>query len=125
MHARQPDGAGTRLGLRCRPVMPRPVRTIRTTAVAGGLARCRDTCALTGFVGWHHDRLLAVEEDPEAIVELMELAVTWSELDYSDQPVISPDHWMSFFASHRWTDSDTVERIFSVAHDIATTATGR
>jgi hypothetical protein len=49
----------------------------------------------------------------------MELAVTWPELDYSDEPVIPPSDWLDFAASHRWDDADLVTRLFSAAVDVA------
>ena len=79
---------------------------------------CRAQCAFSEAI-LHHDRLLAIDADPDELLELMELAVTWAELDYSDTPVIPPEHWMNFLRSHDWPDPNRVERIFSLAADIA------
>jgi hypothetical protein len=66
---------------------------------------------------------MTIEDDADVLLELMELAVTWAELEYTDTPTIPPDRWMTFAECHRWADPDRVERIFSVATDIAMTAT--
>ncbi|MGE3285054.1 MAG: hypothetical protein AB7J32_02990 [Pseudonocardia sp.] len=67
----------------------------------------------------HHDRLLAVDVDPEELLALLELAVTWHELDYSTTPVLGPDAWADFAACHTWRDPQRAERAFSLALDIA------
>ena len=59
-----------------------------------------------------------------AALDLVELAVTWSELDYSQEYVIAPQDWLDFAAEHRWEDGETAERLFSAAVDIAHRATG-
>ena len=66
----------------------------------------------------HHDRLLTVDTDPEALLGLMELAVTWHELDYSTAGVVGPAAWADFAARHRWHDPERAERAFSLALDI-------
>lgn len=66
---------------------------------------------------------MAIEDDPDVLLELMELAVTWPELEYSEMPIIPPDRWMIFVESHPWADPDRVERIFGVATDIVMAAT--
>jgi hypothetical protein len=76
---------------------------------------CCITCVFDGETEWHHGRLTAIEYDHDALLELMELALTWLELEYGQTATISPDHWMAFVESHAWTDPDRVERIFSVA----------
>ena len=88
----------------------------------GRHVRCRPTCAFDGATKRHHARLMAIEHDQDASLELMELAVTWSELEYSETRTIPPDSWMAFVESHRWEDPERVERIFSIATDIAMTA---
>jgi hypothetical protein len=93
----------------------------RRTSMHG--AHCRETCAFEAETQWHHRRLMTIESDGDVLIELIELAVTWPELEYSETPTIAPERWLSFFDSHRWADPDHVERIFSVATDIATTAT--
>jgi hypothetical protein len=85
-------------------------------------SRCRATCAFGGVMVGHHNRLMAIEEDPDALVELMELAVTLPELDYSDRPIIPPGLWMAFVDSHVWVSPHRIDRIFSVATDIVRTA---
>lgn len=67
----------------------------------------------------HHDRLLRAETDLAVAVELLELAVTWSELDYSEEQVIAPAEWLAFVAEHPWHDREGVTRLFSVAVDVA------
>jgi hypothetical protein len=67
----------------------------------------------------HHDRLLAVESDPDAVLELFELAVTWSELDYSDADVLPPESWLDFAEEHGWSRPDRVLRLFALATDVA------
>lgn len=67
----------------------------------------------------HHDRLLRVEDDPDELVDLVELAVTWSELDWSESGVVPPEAWIDFAAGHRWRNSERVLRLFCLASDIA------
>lgn len=67
----------------------------------------------------HHDRLLQAEADLAVAVELLELAVTWSELDYSEEQVITPAEWLAFVAQHPWQHREQVTRLFSVAVDVA------
>jgi len=83
---------------------------------------CRVTCDFAGATVRHHGRLIAVEYDQDAVLELMELAVTWPELAYSKTETIPPNSWMTFAEAHRWADPDRVERIFSIATDIVRTA---
>lgn len=64
----------------------------------------------------HHDRLLTVEAD---VAELLELAVTWGELDYSEAPVMGPSPWADFARPHFWADPQRAQRIFNLAADIA------
>jgi hypothetical protein len=52
-------------------------------------------------------------------LELLELATTWEELDYSMEAVIPPGDWLDFVAEHTWHDRETAERLFSVAVDVA------
>jgi len=67
----------------------------------------------------HHDRLLAVETDPDAALELFDLAVTWHELEYDTDEMVAPPRWVEFAERHRWQDPDRVARIFGLATDIA------
>jgi hypothetical protein len=67
----------------------------------------------------HHNRLLRVETDPDALVELFEMAVTWTELEYSPETTIPPHEWLDFAERHRWQDPDRMQRIFGLATDIA------
>lgn len=67
----------------------------------------------------HHDRLLAVERDTDAVVELFETAVTWAELEYPEDTTIPPAQWVEFAERHRWQDPDRVLRIFLLAADMA------
>ena len=85
-------------------------------------ARCGARCSFGGATERHHGRLTTIEYDQDVFLELMELAVTWPELEYSETHTIPPDSWMAFVESHRWADPDRVERIFSIATDIVMTA---
>lgn len=67
----------------------------------------------------HHDRLLRVESDQDEVVELLELAVTWSELDYSGAQVVPPERWDDFALAHDWQDPERVRRLFGLCADIA------
>jgi hypothetical protein len=87
------------------------------------LSYCRGRCEFGGQTEWHHNRLLAILSDPDGPLELIELAVTWAELDYSGREVIPPHRWMRFLSSHKWPDPQRAERIFSIATDVAMTAT--
>jgi hypothetical protein len=85
-------------------------------------AQCLETCTFDPAAPWHHRKLMTIESDQSAVLDLMELAITWPELEYSDTPTIAPGQWFSFVESHHWLDSGRVERIFSIATDIAMTA---
>ena len=66
----------------------------------------------------HHDRLLQLEDDGiSGATELLELALTWDELDYSERRVVAPDDWMAFVAAHRWHDPCAVEELVTIALD--------
>jgi hypothetical protein len=67
----------------------------------------------------HHDRLLAVETDPDAVLELFDLAVTWHELEYDTDEMVAPSRWTEFAERHRWQDPERAARIFGLATDIA------
>lgn len=83
---------------------------------------CRDTCSFDAGAEWHHARLRTLENDQDALLEFLELAITWHELEYSNSTLIPPDQWMAFVESHRWTNPARVERIFSLATDVVMTA---
>jgi hypothetical protein len=100
--------------------------TIMTCAgVTATRAACTDGCTVEPALRDHHDRLLAVEHDADELIELMELAVTWGELEYADEPLVGPDRWIGFAATHVWVDAERAERIFSLAADIAARSTVR
>jgi hypothetical protein len=82
------------------------------------IASCLGHCALSNRHPAHHDRLLAVDTDAEALLELIELAVTWHELDYSESSVVGPEHWAGFVERHLWMRPERAERAFSLAQDI-------
>ncbi|WP_433275611.1 hypothetical protein ACQPZA_30890 [Pseudonocardia xinjiangensis] len=67
----------------------------------------------------HHDQLLRVESDPDAMVDLFETAVTWAELEYPTDTTIAPHEWLDFAQRHRWHDPERMLRIFGLATDIA------
>ena len=60
-----------------------------------------------------------MEADVAVTVELMELATTWEELDYSGEAVIPPSDWLDFAASHTWRNPELAARLFSLAIDVA------
>ncbi|MGH8961965.1 MAG: hypothetical protein ACRDWT_12395, partial [Jatrophihabitantaceae bacterium] len=60
---------------------------------------CPKACADYRSANAHHDRLLAVEHDLDALVDLFDLAVTWGELDYSGQRLIGPVRWPDFVST--------------------------
>jgi hypothetical protein len=67
----------------------------------------------------HHDQLLRVETDTDAMLELFDLAVTWGELEYPADTMVAPAGWTDFAERHRWRDPERVLRIFGLATDIA------
>ena len=69
--------------------------------------------------GTHHDRLVRAESDVTVALELLELALTWDELDYSREALIPPDDWLEFAGQHQWRDRDVAERLFSAVLDVA------
>jgi hypothetical protein len=79
--------------------------------------RCR--CRFSKSARVHHDQLLRVLSDADSMLDLIELAVTWGELDYSEQAVIPPTHWVEFAQAHSWTDAERAERALSLAMDVA------
>ncbi|MDN5914490.1 MAG: hypothetical protein L0I76_05185 [Pseudonocardia sp.] len=94
----------------------------RRAGVAGpGLAPAGTAQCLCVDLRWrsHHDRLLRVEADPDELLELLELAVTWGELDYSGTGVVPPEHWGDFALAHDWQHPERMERLFGLAADIA------
>ena len=90
----------------------------KTTCARRPAAAC--DCHFARIAPRHHDLLLNVETDVATTLELMELATTWEELDYSAEAVIPPCDWMDFAAAHHWRDPELVSRLFSLAIDVAT-----
>jgi hypothetical protein len=44
-----------------------------------------------------------------SLVELIEMAATWGEIEYGEQePVIPPGDWIEFAEAHAWADGDRV-----------------
>lgn len=82
-------------------------------------ARCLRSCQFRGRTRAHHDRLLRVVWDHAELLDLMELAVTWGELEYAESRIVPPQRWLDFAAAHRWADADEAERILSMAADVA------
>ena len=76
-------------------------------------------CRFARIAPRHHDLLLNVEVDVATTIELMELATTWEEIDYSEEAVIPPRDWMDFATGHNWRDPELVLRLFSLAIDVA------
>jgi hypothetical protein len=58
----------------------------------------------------HHRRLVSLEQEPmTALVELIEMAATWDEIEYGEtEPVIPPNEWIAFAEDHAWMDGDRV-----------------
>lgn len=81
------------------------------------LVTCRDACP-GGPGRAHHDRLLSVDTDPAVLLELMELAVTWHELDYSGAAVVPPEQWERFAERHVWEWPERADSAFTLALDI-------
>lgn len=88
------------------------------------LVTCRGACPW-GPEREHHDRLLRVDTDPEVLVELFDIAVTWHELDWSAEGVVPPAEWTGFAARHRWVDEARAVRTFALATDIVERARPR
>lgn len=82
-------------------------------------ASCLPQCPYRGSWRWHHDRLLRVTWDHAELLDLLELAMTWHELDYAAYSLIEPSKWEDFLAVHRWQDHERAARVFHLAHDIA------
>ena len=58
----------------------------------------------------HHDRLLRLESNAfDPMVELIEIAATWHELEYGEcEPVLGPDRWIEFAATHSWRQPERI-----------------
>jgi len=82
-------------------------------------------CRFASSAPRHHAELLLAGSNVDTAVALIELAVTWEELDYTDQPVIPPHHWLEFWSDHAWPDADLACRLFSAAVDVARRNRGR
>ncbi|WP_156935184.1 hypothetical protein [Pseudonocardia spinosispora] len=89
-----------------------------TAHVHHRFATCHGQCAVAARYPEHHDRLLAVDTDADAVLELFEMAVTWHELDYSESEVAGPGDWLTFADEHRWSCAERAQRVFSLAVDI-------
>jgi hypothetical protein len=76
-------------------------------------------CRFASLAPRHHDLLLNVDADVATTIELLELATTWEELDYSGEAVIPPCDWLDFAAAHNWRDPELATRLFSLAIDVA------
>lgn len=116
------DRHGTQTGLGSDREGPAAPPDERLAPVPVRHVRCGATCAFDGATDLHHGRLTSLEYDQDVLLELMEMAVTWPELEYPESHTIPPDSWMAFAESHYWADPDRVERIFSIATDIVMTA---
>ena len=85
--------------------------------VSTRLSCCRGDCGAL-MTREHHDRLLTVDTDHDALLGLIELAVTWHELDYSTEPVVGPRDWLTFADRHDWVCPDRAVWAFALAVDI-------
>lgn len=58
----------------------------------------------------HHRRLVSLESEPmTSLVELIEMAATWGELEFGEaEPVIPPTEWIEFAETHAWGDAARV-----------------
>jgi hypothetical protein len=88
-------------------------------------APCRASCPFREFMSTHHDSLLTVTESLDSAMDLLELAVTWDELDYSEKRLIGPSQWEDFLVAHQWKDMVRAERVFGLAADIVRQARRR
>ena len=79
---------------------------------------CCCDCAATAELVAHHHRLLLVDVNVDELLALMEMALTWHELDYSSCDVLGPQHWLTFAQRHSWTHPERAESAFSLAVDI-------
>jgi len=72
----------------------------------GDLRRCdeRYCCRFQARAPAHHDRLLEIERYPfDGLVELIEIAATWHELEYSEgESLVEPRLWPEFAELHGW-----------------------
>jgi hypothetical protein len=87
------------------------------TAASARTPSCPDCPAAAAQAG-HHDALLRVDRDPDQLLALMEMAVTWHELDWSAADVIGPEHWPTFARRHSWVYPERAETAFLLAGDI-------
>jgi len=94
----------------------RATELMSDVAVLREAVGCR--CRFAEALG-HHDELLRATRDVAVVLELVELAVTWPELDYSGAALIHPADWLEFATEHSWDDPDLAHRLFSAARDIA------
>ena len=94
-------------------------RNTRPRGTAPTVGRCLKGCEFRDQAPWHHDQLLAAAGSVESAVDLLDLAVTWGELDYSGQELIDPSQWRQFLAAHRWPDRTLAGRLFGLAEDVA------
>jgi hypothetical protein len=109
--------------------MSRQLRTNSAAGVSGGAmtasiptSRSEPLTCSCGFydsASAHHDRLLTVERDMGALIDLFDLAVTWGELDYSEQRLVTPPRWPAFVSAHPWRDVERATQIFQLASDVA------
>jgi hypothetical protein len=78
-------------------------------------------CKYRALAPEHHDRLLALEQDPlDSLVELIEIATTWHELEYGlCQPVLSPGAWFDFALSHSWKDPSRISDLMIALSSIS------
>jgi hypothetical protein len=94
-------------------------RSVRQRPEVVTLIRCGGRCGFGGRLAAHHDRLLQAGTDASALLDLIELAVTWNELDYSSADVVPPTLWLEFCAQHAWPDPGHAMRAFELATDVA------
>lgn len=67
----------------------------------------------------HHNRLVRAPSEVAMALDLLELAVTWGEIDYSREAVIPPADWLEFADQHQWAEPEVALRLFGAALEIA------
>lgn len=57
--------------------------------------------------------LLGIENASfDVITSIVEMAVTWHELDYSERDLIDPGRWLDLVEAHQWVDKTRVLDFF-------------
>ena len=91
------------------------------------LRRRRCECAFYADAPAHHDELLSIERASfDVTTHVVEMAVTWHELEYGERAVVQPQDWLEFVECHEWQDRDRVRDFFIALQSlVGTTADSR